>query len=107
MGVYCWNYYWLTTVYIWGEGKKFYVLMKCVEKKPHFCSVWGFSNDLSNQGGEMGWVLYSDSSVDLLYCKNTLYWCTDDICRMGVHSWRLLLQYWVYIFGGRVKNFMF
>ena len=33
-----------------GEGKKYYLLTKCV-KKIHFCSVWGFSNDLSNQGG--------------------------------------------------------
>ena len=34
-----------------GEGKKFYVLTKHVEKKIHFCLLLGFSNDLSNQGG--------------------------------------------------------
>ena len=52
-------------VYIWGEGKKFYVLTKRV-KKIHYCLVWGFSNDLSNQGGVNGLGIYSDSSVDLL-----------------------------------------
>ena len=34
-----------------GEGKKFHVLTKRVKKKIQFCLVWGFSNDLSNQGG--------------------------------------------------------
>ena len=32
MGVYCWNYYCYYCLY-WGEGKKFYVLTKCVKKK--------------------------------------------------------------------------
>ena len=33
-----------------GEGKKSYALTKHV-KKNTYCLVWGFSNDLSNQGG--------------------------------------------------------
>ena len=41
-------------IYIWGEGKKFYVLTKHVKKKIYYCEVWGFSNDLSNQGGVNG-----------------------------------------------------
>ena len=43
-------------VYLLGEDKKFYVVTKHVKKKIHFCLVWGFSNDLSNEGGK--WVGY-------------------------------------------------
>ena len=34
----------------WGEGKKIYVVTKRV--KNTFCLVWGFSNNLSNEGGK-------------------------------------------------------
>ena len=55
----CIGYWTMCVVHRWhvqagciylGEGKKFHVLTKHV-KKIHYCLVWGFSTDLSNQGG--------------------------------------------------------
>ena len=74
-------------IYIWGEGKKFYVLTKRVKKNTLLFS-WGFSNDLSNQGGK--WVILY--GVGYLYC---------DCACWNYYRWVL------YIFGGRVKNLMF
>ena len=52
------------------------------------------------KGGK--WVgIYTDCSVDL-FPENTLYWLLNHVCCAQVTC-----AGWVYIFRGRVKNFMF
>ena len=83
---------------IWGEGKKFYVLTKCVEKKIHFCLVWGFFNDCSNQGG---WVFIV---IPLLICFiMILYWLLNHSHGCCAH---MTCAGWVYILGGGKKLYV-
>ena len=52
-------------IYIWVEGKKYYVLTKRVKKK-HYCLIWDFPMTYQIKGGK--WViLYCDCSVDSFY----------------------------------------
>ena len=48
-----------------GEGKKFYVLTKCV-KKNTFLFSFGIFQSLIKSRGVNGLGIYSDSSIDLL-----------------------------------------
>ena len=51
-------------IYIWGEGKKFYVPTKCVKKKIHYCLVGDFPMTYEIKGSK--WViLYCDCSVEV------------------------------------------
>ena len=53
-------------IYIWGEGKKYYVVTKHVKKKIHFCLVGDFPMTYQIKGVD-GLGIYSDSSVDSFY----------------------------------------
>ena len=52
-------------IYIWGEGKKFYVLTKCVKKNTFLFSL-GIFQLLIKSWGVNGLGIYIDSFVDLL-----------------------------------------
>ena len=91
-----------------GEGKKFYVLTKHVEKNTFLFSL-GIFQWLIKSRGVNGLGIYSDSISYSFYC--TVLVTEPFHCVLVTEPCMCCAQVtcagWVYIFGGRVKNYMF